>query len=220
MTAINFKRLGKCTLVILLIKATFAIIVFITNHLNILDLHTISESEISIKSSYGIIIGLVLGIIIIPAIEEFAFRGWLTDNNKIASISLILFLFYLALLTFNILIPNYGSSKYYIISILILIPSWFIWNNREAITSAVTLHIKLFIAASVFLFTTAHAFNYTIQISDWKSWASLLILLLPYPPIGYMLTSIRMKSGLVWSISLHAITNSILLIRVLLDVDF
>jgi membrane protease YdiL (CAAX protease family) len=220
MDVIKFKRLGKCTLVIFLIKAIFAIIVFITSHLNILDLHKISESEISIKSYYGIIIGLILGIIIAPIIEEFAFRGWLTENNKVASISLIFFLFYLSLLTFNILVPNYGSSKYYFISALILIPSWFIWNNREAIASVVTIHISLLIPTSVLLFTAVHAFNYTIDISDWKSWVSLLILLLPYPPIGYILANIRMKSGLIWSISLHVITNSILLVRVLSGFDF
>jgi hypothetical protein len=165
-------------------------------------------------------VALILGVIIAPIIEEISFRGWLSYNKNVTSASLVIFLIYIALITFNTLVPNYGNLKYALIGSIILIPAWVIWIKREPIALVISSNQKLLIHISVILFTLAHAFNYEIDTTEWESWTSLFLLLIPYPPVAYILTKVRMKSGLIWSISLHVITNSILFVRVLSGFDF
>lgn len=215
----HLKDLGKYLVIIFLIKVIFGLIVFICIHLKILDLHKILASEVSVSDRYGIATNLILLVIIAPVIEEIAFRGWLSYNKNIISVSLIVFLFYAALIAFNTLLPSYGSLKYMLIGSVILIPAWAIWIKKDLIAFVIASNQKLLIHISVILFTIAHAFNYEMDITEWRSWISLFVLLLPYPPVAYILTNVRMKSGLIWSISLHAIVNSMLLVRVLSGFD-
>ena len=212
----NIKILGRSLLIILAIKMGYSLIFLAAMNISFLNLSESLDSNISLIDRYGLNLALFLIIIIGPIIEETVFRGFLSNTKTIIGITLIFSTYYLALLTFNILITDYGFKKYFIVFLFILVPSGLIWISRQKITDAVNSYKKMFIIISITLFTIIHALNYEVDFWNWKNVLSLFVLIIPYPFIGYVFTNIRLKCGLIWSIFLHIINNGLILIPLLL----
>ena len=208
----NFKEklrlLGRSFLLILLIRAVFAVFILIEQVLNLAYLEKLLDSDTSLIALYGLPVALLLIIVVGPAVEEFSFRGWLSEVDLIVFCSLTIAVFYFTLIVFNMLLPDYGYAKYLMIALISLVPGYLIWINKEKITRAVAVNKGPLIIVSVVCFAIVHALDFEINSGDWREWMALTIILLPYAASAIVLTRLRIKAGLAWSISLHMISNS------------
>jgi membrane protease YdiL (CAAX protease family) len=170
--------------------------------------------EVSLTDSHGLVTSLILIILVIPIVEEFAFRGWLVVDEKVLMISLVAAIFLFSQIFLNVAIPEMGKKLYLYVAIICFISAIILVKKINATKKFIAKNLTLLTYISIGLFSLMHATNYEIPKMTWKVPLSLLFVLISYPFAAYLLTRLRMKMGLLWSISLHIITNSLILIPV------
>jgi membrane protease YdiL (CAAX protease family) len=208
----KLRLLGRSLLLILLIRAVFAVFILIEQLLNLDYIEKLLDSDTSLVDLYGLPVALLLIIVVGPVVEEFSFRGWFSEIDLLVFCSLTIAVFYFTLIAFNILLPGYGYTKYLIVALVSLVPGYLIWIKKEKITRIIAVNKKPLIMVSVVCFAIVHALNFEINSGDWREWTALTTILLPYMASAVVLTRLRIKAGLAWSISLHIISNSFVIL--------
>src|SRR5258706_11093618 len=90
----KYKVLWQCFLILLLIKFVGSIFITISIFSHFNGLTNLLENQVKLTDSYSMGVSLLLIIIVMPAIEEFAFRGWFTNSIAMILISLTLLSYY------------------------------------------------------------------------------------------------------------------------------
>lgn len=168
----------------------------------------------SLSEVYGTSIALVLSILVAPIVEEFAFRGWMTKNRSVIVISLAIAGYFFSTLTINIMAPAIGSIKYIVTISLTLALLFYSSQVKSKIADFISRNEILLKRISIAMFAVIHATNYEFIKFDLLTLSSLLVILIYYPFSAIILTHTRTKIGLIWSIALHTLTNSLMLINV------
>jgi membrane protease YdiL (CAAX protease family) len=181
--------------------------------LNLID-KEVFGTEISLSSRYGLTVALILMIVIIPIVEEFTFRGWLTKKKGLILLSIPFIIFSASQLFINLVISDIGNSKYFVISALVVGAVLISFKKIDLLESFIEKNFILLSYISILLFSLIHILNYQIKTINLTVTVSLFLILIPYPFSGYILTKLRLKNGLLWSILLHMMTNSLILIQV------
>lgn len=151
---------------------------------------------------------ILLAAVVVPAIEEFAFRLWLVYKKAYFIISLWLISFFLYSVVFKL---HYTFTAYAILAVATLI-TIFLLSFREATQSLLenlyTRYYGWFFYSATVLFAVMHLMNFKLNLH-----IVLLtpVLVLPQFLLGLVLGYIRVKQGIGWAIALHAIYNGILL---------
>ncbi len=143
-----------------------------------------------------------------PVLEEILFRSWL----KFKIINILLFA---GVLIFLFLI-NIGHKPYVVFvtgTLLFVFFSTLHLFKQENIASFIQKHFKFFFYASSLGFGLVHATNFTGH--PWLILALSPILAGPQIVLGFLLGYIRMKNGLVYSILLHMLVNTSVLLQLL-----
>ena len=197
----------------MMVRLASSILLAIGSVFKLIDM-SILASETSLSTKYGLTFSLILIIIIIPIIEELTFRGWIAKEEKMIIISLIVASFFLAQLSLNVIFPQLGNRKYLFVAFIVILNSILIFRHDLEIKSFIKKNSSQLINLSIFLFTIVHGFNYELTQINLKILLTFLFLLVSYPFSAYILTKIRIKKGLFWSMLLHISTNSLILIPV------
>jgi hypothetical protein len=157
-------------------------------------------------------VSLLLIIVVVPALEEFAFRGWFTNSILMMLISLTLLSYYFFNAIIKLTYPLLDKPlKIWLIAFLLICSFSFFFKNRYKLFPLIETNKFIAILLSISLFTLIHTFNYKIKEVNIGTLAGLSLILLPMSFAAYLLTYIRIKNGLVWSYALHVLNNSLIL---------
>lgn len=155
---------------------------------------------------YSYVKKIIFGFLLAPIYEEIIFRSLLKFNRTTVA------LFMFTLVVFLVLAIVKGVTSYlYIVSVLLLIITMIITFFPIASTSAfVERNIKYFVYGSSFLFGVIHAGNFTGN--GWILFAFSFILGGPQIVAGLIMSYLRLKYGLQYSILFHMIMNASILL--------
>jgi uncharacterized protein len=195
------------------VRLATALLFAIAASLNLID-KEIFGTELSLSSRYGLTTSLILMIVIIPIVEEFTFRGWLTKEKKLILISIPFIIFSGSQLFLNLVISHIGNLKYLITSALMIGTFLISLKRIDPVESFIQKNFTVLVYISIMLFSLIHLFNYQVKTINLIVIINLFLILIPYPFSGYILTKLRIRNGLLWSILLHIMTNSLILIQV------
>lgn len=162
----------------------------------------------------------LLMIVIYPILEEFAFRGWFSKYKLLISISLTTLLFYLSYIiifrSLSDILPFSDIQKEIAIAIILCSGFFIFFKKILTIQNFIERRHSSLIFLSIMSFTAIHIMNYNFSAFSFLKFLAIIIVMLPYPFRAYLLTYIRIKAGLPWSIALHILNNSFILIPVLM----
>jgi membrane protease YdiL (CAAX protease family) len=204
--------------IILLANTIFSLLILILgNSSSFFIFNKVLSSQIVISDEYGLGMALILIILVMPFIEELAFRGWLSRDEKMIWLGLTMLFYFFILLLLSFIGYPVSTLKYLFTVILTVLPSFIIWKKKTQILSEVSSSFEMATVTSVGLFTLGHMFNFELAEFSFRAISTLAILLIPYCVNGYFLAKIRVEHGLVWSILLHVANNAMVLFPVLLS---
>ena len=210
-TNLNYKvRAVLISFLVYIVIGSF--IILITNLLlkfGILDVYNSRILKFSQSKEKSFFIILIAGIVL-PVIEEFAFRLPLRIKRE----NFIPFILYLApvfvfsvagLFHFGILIRILSILILIIIGLLVLL-SDFTW---EKIERGLKAHFTLYFYAISILFALIHITNYQLSI---KILLFTPLLVFPQFIMGLILGYLRMNFSLIWAILFHIMVNCFILV--------
>jgi membrane protease YdiL (CAAX protease family) len=216
-TADKFKLFRKCVLLFLLIKFGGSIIITVFKFLRFEGLSIVLENQIRLADQFSLTVSLLLVILIMPAVEELAFRGWFSRSVFLVIISLTLFSYYFLNVAFKLIPILAETDKLLKLAILIFLSTLiglFLFKHKDRTVQVISRNRSFLILLSVLSFSLIHAFNYSIKMITTESLFGLFLILLPFPFLAYVQTYLRIKNGLVWSFALHVLNNSLILFPV------
>ncbi len=147
----------------------------------------------------------IMGMILAPIYEEILFRGLLKFDKK----NVLTFIITILLLTtFSIYNDKYTIAIILSI-ILFLVVGIYMSSNINSVSNFIKKHFKYFFYASSLFFGLIHITNFSGNINILIGLS--IILTLPQTISGLIFGYARMKYGLIYSIILHIINNSILI---------
>ncbi len=161
---------------------------------------------------------IVMGVIVVPVIEELTFRLALKFSplNLSLSLSLLLYLI-LSILTKS---SFYAFDSAFIIKLCItsvFFSTAYIFFGRSGITSALSriwqLHYKFIILGFAFIFASLHIRN--MEGLSTKHLLFTPLLLFPQLLLVVLTSYFRLAYGLWWGIILHSIVNAIPILFIL-----
>lgn len=172
------------------------------------DNHAVAE----MVKKYPVWAVLLLGIVVVPLLEEFIFRYGLSFRKGYISAVFTVALFATGIYSFYLL-PLYGALA---VTVLLGITLVVYFINAETISNYLEkiwpgVYAPVFYAVA-FLFGLIHITNYTNF--DYTSLAVLLIPVLVAPQIigGLLMGYMRVKHGFYWGYFLHAGHNAVFMI--------
>jgi hypothetical protein len=148
---------------------------------------------------------ILLGVLVVPPIEEVVFRLWLRVNRSALFAVAFLVLFVGVLL---LPVSNLGAVLLIALSVLILVAT--LMGYDADIEQVVAHHFGFFFYASAVLFALTHITNYTPLNPQTLLFAPLLVM--PQFIVGTMLGYIRVRYGIGYSILFHVVVNAILFV--------
>jgi hypothetical protein len=138
----------------------------------------------------------------------------LTKEKKLILISIPFIIFSGSQLFLNLVISHIGNLKYLITSALMIGTFLISLKRIDPVESFIQKNFTVLVYISIMLFSLIHLFNYQVKTINLIVIINLFLILIPYPFSGYILTKLRIRNGLLWSILLHIMTNSLILIQV------
>jgi len=138
----------------------------------------------------------------------------MTKSRNVIIISLSFAVYFFSTLTINLTAPMIGSVKYVITLLLTSALFFYFSRAKEKIVDFISGNETPLKWLSITMFTLVHAANYEVGKFDWLTISSLLVVLTYYPFSAIILTRTRTEIGLAWSIALHSLTNSLMVIQV------
>jgi hypothetical protein len=162
-----------------------------------------------VMKSYSFALVFLLAAIVMPALEEFAFRLWLVFNPLYFLISLWL----VAMFLHSTLIQVGGTYLGYgILALATLLTIWLLAFKEPAQRALQTLYLQqygwVFYGATA-LFALLHLINFS---PDLQILMLAPILVLPQLLLGFVLGYIRIRLGMTWAIALHGLYNALILL--------
>ena len=145
---------------------------------------------------------ILLGVLVVPPIEEVVFRLWLRVNRSTLFAVAFLVLFVGVLL---LPVSNLGAVLLIALSVLILVTT--LMGYDADIERVVARHFGFFFYGSTALFALAHITNYEPLNTETLLLAPVLVF--PQFIVGTMLGYIRVRYGIGYSILFHVVVNAI-----------
>ena len=146
---------------------------------------------------------ILLGVLVVPPIEEVVFRLWLRVNRGALFAVAFLVLFVGVLL---LPVSNLGAVVLIALSVLILVAT--LMGYDANIKQMVAHHFGFYFYGSTILFALVHITNFTPLSTPTLLFTPLLVL--PQFIVGTMLGYIRVRYGIGYSILFHVVVNAIL----------
>lgn len=150
----------------------------------------------------------LFGVILIPILEELAFRGFFNLKKIFIALSTGC-LTYIFLKTILFFLPktDMDTTMSLILSLAVFLTS-FIWIN-DSVVNFINKNFKPIFYFSNIYFVSMHAFNYKLSDFSTLEFFVLPILLIPQMIGALNFSFIRIRNGLLWSILFHSAENLI-----------
>ena len=214
-----------CFLLSLLTQIIGALTFAVFSLIGIESVSTFLSGQPTITDFYNVKLSLLLILLVFPILEEFAFRGWFTRSRLLTSVSLtILLLYFLYVLIYRGLNYNFDFDfdnifGLVIIAISLIAFSIYIYIKAQKIGDFIANNNKVLVLTSILSFSLIHVLNFNLSGYNFSTLViSLAVIIFPHPFSAYILTYIRIKNGVMWSIGLHILHNTVALMPVLLGV--
>lgn len=150
---------------------------------------------------------VILGIVLIPPIEEVTFRLWLRVNQStLFAVAFLVFFLGLILLP----ISQLGAVLLVALSVAILVAT--LMGFEENIERVVARHFGAFFYGSTGLFALMHITNFIPLNTQTLLLAPVLVM--PQFIVGTMLGYIRVRYGIGYAILLHVLVNAVLFLAI------
>lgn len=214
-------RFVNAIVFLLLIRAAVVLVVVIEKILDYDVLWSVLRAHKSPQIGRNPFMMLVLVIIIIPVIEEVAFRGFLTLRRKVVSVSLATLIVvignfvYLRVVATSCAIGLY--HRFGISLLLVVLIFWILERYHEEITDYIRVHFRQVLYISFVLFAIIHVPNYRVESFSAAQWVMLPIALFQYIGIAIVTSYLRIEIGLVWAMSFHIFNNLVASIPLLFN---
>lgn len=161
-----------------------------------------------VMKEFPFIVVLLLAAVVMPALEEFAFRLWLVPGLLYVGLSLwlVAFFLYSALFQVGFVIAGYAVLGF--ASLMTIALMSFRQAAVQILERLYQNHFGWVLYGATALFALVHLINF-------KPGLEILllapILVLPQFLLGLVLAYIRVKLGMGWAIALHGVYNGLVL---------
>ena len=191
-------RWGELVVFLLLyVILCFALIPLLEALVNYLQLeHALEDPDTTL---------ILLGVLVVPPIEEVVFRLWLRVNRSALFAVAFLVLFVGVLL---LPVSNRGAVLLIALSVLILVAT--LMGYDADIERVVAHYFGFFFYGSTVLFALTHITNYEPLNATTLLFAPVLVL--PQFLMGTVLGYVRVRYGIGYSILFHVVVNAILFV--------
>ncbi|MEW7280691.1 CPBP family intramembrane glutamic endopeptidase [Aquimarina sp. 2201CG1-2-11] len=212
---VNLKRLG------IVLGIDFILLNIITPFFGVLSsmgLEEVFENHEIVKmlTQFPIWVTLFLAIIIVPIIEELVFRFPLKYRQWIFNILIPVYIICIGcfFIDFNSPTNSITAVGFMLISLIV----FGVYNRRitASIARIWNQKFKLVFYSTALLFALVHLTNYQLSLTVILV---VPILILPQFIGGILIGYIRLRSGFIWGILLHALNNAILLVPIALGIS-
>lgn len=171
--------------------------------------HEENHTLINISKQGSFLYVFIMGILIIPVIEEIIFRLWLRFNPFYFAVSIFSLILVISSAYYQV--PFYSFDDTLLLRLLIaLIPSLFVYlilvNKFKDLQYFWNTHFNKILYFSIVLFGLLHITNYELSS---RNMLLSPILTLPQLVSGVFLSYVRIKYGFFYGCLYHAIHNII-----------
>ena len=138
--------------------------------------------------------------------------------NSISLTALVFYFLYILIyrgLRLTDVIPYQNIFQKSFILILLIWSFYFFYTKAGLIQEIIESNFKILVFISLLAFSAIHILNYNFKEFNLAIMLASVVLVLPHFFTGYILTFVRIKNGLIWSIALHGLNNSLVLVAVL-----
>jgi membrane protease YdiL (CAAX protease family) len=149
----------------------------------------------------------LFGVILFPIVEELTFRGFFNLRKTSVTLSIGCFTYFVCRVAANIHVDNGLIDKKVSVIIALFVFLSCILVNQSFMTFVNDNFRPLFYLSN-FFFVGLHAFNFKLDDFSHVDYLVLPILLIPYLAASMSMSFLRMRNGLLWSISFHALWNA------------
>lgn len=209
----KWKLFFKALLSILLIKFSFSLILYLNYFLGNSDLLEFFSDQTDLTSVYSENSILILTILVMPIVEEISFRGILTKSKWVLTFSVpMAFLFLIFFLFDGVGIVSSLGLYFFLMLLILLLSAYITFRIASFFLTYISDNFRVFNITSILLFTSAHAFNFDLTDLTLVDSLNITIVLAPYFFTAIVLSNIRIQNGLAWSVGLHILSNSIVLV--------
>jgi hypothetical protein len=208
----SFKEKTTTVLLLAIIGILFSSILVVPHNSGLIDASFDENVIRAISNRYGPLFLYIIVVIASPVIEEWIFRYHL----KFITGSAVFYLSVVSILTTTILVNvtdrQHVSLFLYLVLCLMVAVLVFIIPKLKTVYKYRKFFIRYYpyhIWLSAFLFSFIHIFNYNIHSNISIILSPLLVL--PQLIGGVILSFVRLKFGIGYSILMHVLNNAILL---------
>ena len=173
---------------------------------NAYDTYVLDSNKINI---------ILLGIFLVPFLEEIAFRGFMNLRKIYVAMSIAFFSYILLRIFAPFLSDEPHSRILSVIAASIIFIIAFTSLNESALQYLKDNFKAVFYVSNI-LFVMMHISNYNVQEMSFMNYLFFPIALLPQTIASINLSYIRVRNGLVWSILFHSFYNSIFYLPLLI----
>ena len=191
---------------ILIITSIFIFDIFFILGISLFKLENINISTGGLEFYKNKWFLYLIPCLLVPVLEELSCRLFLKKSLINSYISLSLITFILILLLQN---RKIYSIDWYVLNTLVF--SFFIWLSLFSFKKYfvnIKINDRTIFYGSAILFSLLHLSNYSFQINELPKY---LFLIIPQLCSGLIYGYIRVKNGMIYSILLHSIHNTILM---------
>ncbi|MCH7401285.1 type II CAAX prenyl endopeptidase Rce1 family protein [Belliella kenyensis] len=150
------------------------------------------------------------GAILFPLYEEILFRFYLSNKRGTFIFPI---LFSCVNIFFAVEEGFMAKIIFYSMYLLYILYLFFAFSN-------IKMNLKIAVFGSSLFFSVAHVFNYNLESLNFLDGLKILLAVFPQLVGGLLLCYVRIKYGLFYSFSFHAIWNFILLIVLIFIMKF
>ena len=206
----NFKRFLAILILNVILLLLITLIFYFLSVIGFRDVFKSSSALLLFKKfSLSTIVTLI--VFIMPVIEELLFRFHLIFRNKIISFVIPILFLLLSFIKYDYVFGAIG----FILLLLFLIG--YKKNETTDFKKLWYKKFKLIFYTTAFFFAFSHLANYDFSLN-----VLLLspILILPQFIGGFLIGYLRVQIGFLWGLSLHIVTNAILLLPFIISLSF
>jgi membrane protease YdiL (CAAX protease family) len=198
---------------LVIIKMMFGVVFLVSKVIGFSAVEEILLNQTQFSSSLSESTILLYITIVGPIVEEISFRGWLTDKKYLALLCCFAFSVLITEIILDDLI-RLTINRWFRITLDCLTGvsiSSLLYRFWDRFILLLKSKFRYAVMFSCFTFAVIHILNYEIQQISLLSFLALLLIILPIYLMGFVLTYVRLKNGLMWSIGLHILNNSLIL---------
>lgn len=179
------------------------LITFISIAFNVLFAFSIVYFNVNVAkrepiNQNNLLLNFAIAVFVAPVVEELMFRLPLLPNKKYCLIS-ICFIFFGVIRAYISETNNHEKFIYFLSWLIVILLYYYL---SETFQFEKSYYVGVFSIISSIFFAYAHIYNFKLNSNE-----NVVLTLLPIFILGILLSYVRIKAGIGWSIFTHCLIN-------------